>query len=50
MANISFARANGRFFGRFLSGLILNIGFIMAAFTEKSRHCMTFWQLPGGER
>jgi uncharacterized RDD family membrane protein YckC len=34
---ISFARANGRFFGRFLSGLILNIGFIMAAFTEKKQ-------------
>jgi uncharacterized RDD family membrane protein YckC len=34
---ISFARANGRFFGRFLSGLIMNIGFIMAAFTEKKQ-------------
>jgi uncharacterized RDD family membrane protein YckC len=34
---ISFARANGRYFGKILSGMIANIGFIMAAFTEKKQ-------------
>ncbi len=34
---ISFARANGRYFGKILSGMIMNIGFIMAAFTEKKQ-------------
>ena len=34
---ISFARATGRHFGKFLSGVIMNIGFIMAAFTEKKQ-------------
>ena len=34
---ISFAQATGRHFGKFLSGLIMNIGFIMAAFTEKKQ-------------
>jgi len=34
---ITFARASGRFFGKILSGLILNIGFIMAAFTQKKQ-------------
>ena len=34
---ISFARANGRFFGKILSGLILNIGYIMAAFTPRKQ-------------
>ena len=34
---ISFGRATGRFFGKILSGLILNIGYIMAAFTEKKQ-------------
>lgn len=32
---ISFGRANGRFFAKYLSSLILNIGFVMAAFTDK---------------
>ena len=32
---ISFLRATGRFFAKFLSALILLIGFIMAAFTER---------------
>lgn len=32
---ISFSRATGRFFGRLLSGLVLLIGYIMAAFTER---------------
>ncbi|MCU1275402.1 MAG: domain containing protein [Bryobacterales bacterium] len=36
-ARISFARANGRFFGKWLSGMIMNIGYIMAAFTEKKQ-------------
>ena len=31
---ISFARASGRAFGKFLSGMICNIGYIMAGFTE----------------
>jgi len=34
---ISFARASGRFFGKILSGLILNIGFIIAGFTAKKQ-------------
>lgn len=34
---ISFGRATGRFFGKFISGLILAIGFIMAAFTERKQ-------------
>lgn len=31
---ISFARASGRSFGKYLSGMICNIGYIMAGFTE----------------
>ena len=34
---ISFGKASGRYFGKILSGLILNIGYIMAAFTEKKQ-------------
>ena len=34
---ISFARANGRFFGKWISGAIFDIGFLMAAFTEKQQ-------------
>ena len=34
---ISFARATGRYFGKIISGLLLGIGFIMAAFTEKKQ-------------
>ena len=34
---ISFGKASGRFFGRILSGLIMDIGYIMAAFTEKKQ-------------
>lgn len=34
---ISFARASGRFFGKFLSVLILWIGFIMAGFTARKQ-------------
>ena len=34
---ITFARATGRYFGKILSGLILGIGFLMAAFTEKKQ-------------
>jgi uncharacterized RDD family membrane protein YckC len=34
---ISFARANARFFGKWISSMILNIGFLMAAFTEKKQ-------------
>ena len=34
---ISFARASGRFFGKMLSGLILYVGYIMAAFTERKQ-------------
>lgn len=32
---ISFARATGRFFGKYVSGLILNFGYCMAGFTQK---------------
>ena len=34
---ISFARANGRFFGKWISSMIMNIGYLMAAFTEKKQ-------------
>jgi uncharacterized RDD family membrane protein YckC/predicted RNA-binding Zn-ribbon protein involved in translation (DUF1610 family) len=34
---ISFARASGRFFGKFVSLLIIGIGFIMAAFTQRKQ-------------
>jgi len=34
---LSFAKASGRHFGKYLSALILMIGFIMAAFTEKKQ-------------
>jgi uncharacterized RDD family membrane protein YckC len=34
---ISFGRATGRFFGKFLSRMIMNIGFIMVAFTERKQ-------------
>ena len=34
---ISFARATGRYFGKFISAMILLIGYIMAGFTEKKQ-------------
>ncbi|HJX85418.1 MAG TPA: RDD family protein [Candidatus Angelobacter sp.] len=34
---ISFGRATGRFFGKILSGMMCNIGYIMAAFTERKQ-------------
>lgn len=34
---ISFARATGRFFGKYLSALILGIGFIMAGLTPRKQ-------------
>ena len=34
---ISFGKATGRYFGKILSALILLIGFIMVAFTEKKQ-------------
>ncbi len=34
---ISFGKATGRFFGMILSAIILGIGFIMVAFTEKKQ-------------
>ena len=34
---ISFGRATGRYFGKFVSGLIFNIGYIIAGFTEKKQ-------------
>jgi len=34
---ISFAKATGRYFGKIISALILYIGFIMAAFTERKQ-------------
>lgn len=34
---ISFARATGRYFGKIISGLILNIGYILAGLTEKKQ-------------
>ena len=32
---ISFGRASGRFFGKYISGLTLGIGFLLAGFTEQ---------------
>lgn len=34
---ISFGRANGRFFGKWISGMVMYIGFLMAGFTEKKQ-------------
>ncbi len=34
---ISFARATGRYFGKIISGLIFNIGYILAGLTEKKQ-------------
>jgi len=34
---ITFGRATGRYFGKILSGAILMIGYIMAAFTERKQ-------------
>jgi uncharacterized RDD family membrane protein YckC len=34
---ITFGRATGRYFGKWLSAVILLIGFIMAAFTAKKQ-------------
>jgi uncharacterized RDD family membrane protein YckC len=34
---ISFMRATGRFFAKFISGLILMIGYLMVAFTDRKR-------------
>jgi len=34
---ISFARANGRFFGKWVSGAVMNIGYLMAAFTVQKQ-------------
>lgn len=34
---ISFARATGRYFGKYISNFILLIGYIMAGFTEKKQ-------------
>ena len=34
---VSFARATGRHFGKIVSGIILDIGYIMIAFTEKKQ-------------
>lgn len=34
---ISFGRATGRYFGKFVSAIILYIGFMMAGFTEKKQ-------------
>ncbi len=36
-SRISFARATGRFFGKFISSFILYIGYIMIGFTEKQQ-------------
>src|SRR5262249_61917440 len=34
---ISFGRATGRFFAKIISGIILMIGYLMVAFTERKR-------------
>lgn len=37
---LTFGRATGRYFATILSGMIFNIGYLMAAFTEKNKRCM----------
>jgi uncharacterized RDD family membrane protein YckC len=34
---VSFARANGRFWSKIISGLFFSIGYIIAAFTERKQ-------------
>lgn len=34
---LTFGRATGRYFGKFISGLVCGIGFLFAAFTEKKQ-------------
>jgi len=34
---IGFGRATGRFFGKFISGMIFNIGYLMVAFTARKQ-------------
>lgn len=34
---LSFGRASGRFFGKFLSGLFLGVGFLMIGFTDRKQ-------------
>lgn len=34
---VSFARASGRYFGKLLSGMLMNFGYLMAAFTERKQ-------------
>lgn len=34
---VTFGRATGRFFGKYISGMILMIGYILAGFTEKKQ-------------
>jgi len=41
---VSFLRATGRYFAKTLSGLILMVGYIMIAFTEKNKDCMILFQ------
>jgi uncharacterized RDD family membrane protein YckC len=36
-SRIDFGRATGRYFGKFISSIILFIGFIMVAFTQKKQ-------------
>tara|TARA_B100001245_G_C22536040_1_gene269160 strand:- start:219 stop:485 length:267 start_codon:yes stop_codon:yes gene_type:complete len=36
-SRISFGRASGRHFGKLISGLILQMGFVMVAFTKKKQ-------------
>ena len=34
---ITFGKATGRYFGKFISGFVLSIGYLMAAFTAKKQ-------------
>ncbi|PIU61543.1 MAG: hypothetical protein COS84_11160 [Armatimonadetes bacterium CG07_land_8_20_14_0_80_40_9] len=34
---VSFGRANGRYWSKIVSGIILAIGFVMAGFTERKQ-------------
>jgi uncharacterized RDD family membrane protein YckC len=36
-APIGFGRATGRFFGKIVSGMIFNVGYLMVAFTSRKQ-------------
>ncbi len=47
---ISFLRATGRHFGKYVSGFILGIGFLMAAFAAEKQALRDLWQVASSSR